>query len=142
MADGVQTLENRIKRLEQLLQAHDAPARVVKIDYTGVPGAVEAQFDAVAREHGFENHQEMAELAGTQFVSAKLSWMKGRRVGIVTPKQAEAFLAGTWVPYGDQEPPEPYPTDIRTQSSTESLALSPQGKPGAGPCSHTKGKSE
>lgn len=131
MADGVQTLEKRLQRLELLLAAESSPNKVVRMDTTGEPGALEAHFDEVARNHGFEDHAEMGAVAHTVFAGVSAPYLQGRRVGITSPEQAAAFMAGDWTPYSRS-----------TSSSTNSLTKSPQGTSEAISGSHTKGEAE
>lgn len=120
MADGVQTLEKRLQRLELLLHAEGAPTLVTKLDKTGEPGALEAQFDAVAREHGFEDHVQMAEVANTRFAGISLPYTEGRRVGITSEAEVKAFKEHNWVPYGRNR--KPNGEEITGATNKESVA--------------------
>jgi hypothetical protein len=144
MADGVKTLEQRLARLELLLSADGAPSLVAKLDKTGEPGALEAQFDAVAREHKFEDHAQMADVAHTRFVGVSLPYTAGRRVGITNADQVEAFSAGNWTPYEHNhrkvtEADQPKKSGM---SSANSLAIGSQAPSNATIGSHIKGTHE
>lgn len=59
-------------------------------------------------EKGLQRHD--LEAAGIPVRHANLTFLGGRRMGITTKEQADAFLAGTWRPYSDEEPIAPTST--------------------------------
>ena len=71
------------------------------------------------------------EEAGIPVRFANLHFLAGRRrIGITTKEQADAFLAGTWRPHGDDEHPVPTSSlEMDSPSVWESPATAKSGSP-------------
>lgn len=127
---SIDALERKVASLMRVVTAQDTGTNGVFIS-ADARGKTPEGADKILGELLAQNGLKQGDLeeAGIPVRFANLHFLAGRRrIGITTKEQADAFLAGTWRPCGEDEHPVPTSLpEIKTPSLCEDAATAKSG---------------
>lgn len=127
---SIDALERKVASLLRVVNAQEHGSNGVFIS-TDARGKTPEGADKILGELLAQNGLKQGDLeeAGIPVRFANLHFLAGRRrIGITTKEQADAFLAGTWRPCGNDEHPVPTSLpEIKTPSLCEDAVTAKSG---------------